>query len=115
MTTVRMTGGEALVRALGPENVPFVFGVAGGKLLRFMHALSQQQAIRYVGVRHEASAAMMAAATYAASGRIAVAMGEVGPGAINLLAGMGNAYNNNLAVFALTSNNQLAASYPALP
>jgi thiamine pyrophosphate-dependent acetolactate synthase large subunit-like protein len=111
--TVRMTGGEALARALGPENVPFVFGVAGGKLLRFMHALSQQQAIRYVGVRHEASASMMAAATYAASGRMAVAMGEVGPGAINLLAGMGNAYNNNLAVFALTSNNQLAASYPA--
>jgi acetolactate synthase-1/2/3 large subunit len=107
-----MSGGAALVRLLAPERVPFVFGVAGGKLVQFMRALSEQDAIRYVGTRHEAAGGHMAAAVYAATGRMAVAMGEVGPGAGNLLAAVASAYNNNTPMLALTSNNQQIASYP---
>jgi acetolactate synthase-1/2/3 large subunit len=109
---VRLTGGEAIFRALLPERIPFVFGVAGGKLGPVMKALSTSNAVRYVGTRHESAAAHMAAAVYAGSGRIALAMGEVGPGAVNLAAGVAHAYNNNLAMIALTSNNQHMASYP---
>ncbi|WP_322047973.1 thiamine pyrophosphate-binding protein [Paraburkholderia sp. J67] len=109
---ISMSGGAALVRLLAPERVPFVFGVAGGKLVQFMRALAQQDAIRYVGTRHEAAGGHMAAAVYAATGRMAVAMGEVGPGAGNLLAAVASAYNNNVPMLALTSNNQQCASYP---
>ena len=31
---LHLTGGEALVRALQPEEVPFVFGIVGGKRSR---------------------------------------------------------------------------------
>ena len=108
----QMTGGEALYRALLPEAVPFVFGVCGGKLSPFMKAVAGGNAIRYVGVRHEAHAGLMASAIHAGSNKIAVAMAEAGPGAVNLAAGVAHAFNNNLAMLAITSNNQQMASYP---
>jgi acetolactate synthase-1/2/3 large subunit len=60
--TMRCTGAEALVRLLTAEGVSLAFGIASGKLGPVMHALSRQSAIRFVGVRHDAAAAMMAAA-----------------------------------------------------
>ncbi len=109
---IRLTGAQALVRLLAAEKVAYAFGIAGGKLAPFMHALSQQQSIRYVGVRHEAAGPMMAAASYAGSGLMAVAMGEMGPGGLNLASGVGVAYGNNLPLLAITSNQHRAAAYP---
>ncbi|HET7834544.1 MAG TPA: thiamine pyrophosphate-binding protein [Variovorax sp.] len=108
----RLTAAQALVRLLAIEQVPFAFGIVGGKLAPLMHALSQQQAVRFVGVRHEASAPMMAAAVHAGSGRMAVAVGEMGPGGLNLASGMGVALNNNLPLLAVTTNQHRAAAYP---
>jgi len=108
----RLTAAQALVRLLAIEQVPFAFGIVGGKLAPLMHALSQQEAVRFVGVRHEASAPMMAAAVHAGSGRMAVALGEMGPGGLNLASGMGVAFNNNLPLLAITTNQHRAAAYP---
>ena len=88
---MRLTGAQALVRILAGEQVPFAFGIVGGKLAPLIHAISQQPAIRFVGVRHEAAGPMMAAAVHAGSGRMAVALGEMGPGGLNLASGMGAA------------------------
>ena len=55
---------------------------------------------------------MMAAAVYAGSGRMAVALGEMGPGGLNLAAGEGVAFNNNLPLLAVTTNQHRAAAYP---
>jgi thiamine pyrophosphate-dependent acetolactate synthase large subunit-like protein len=109
---MELTGGEALARALVPHGVPFVFGIAGGKLGPFMQAIGTEPSIRYVGTRHEATAAHMAAAIHAGSGAMCVAMAEAGPGGAYLAAGTAHAFNNNLALLAITSNNQHAASYP---
>lgn len=109
---LRLTGAQALVRILAAEQVPFAFGIVGGKLAPLMHALSQQQAVRFVGVRHEATGPMMAAAVHAGSGRMAVAIGEMGPGGLNLASGMGGAFNNNLPLLAITTNQHRAAAYP---
>lgn len=109
---IRLTGAEVLVRLLARERVSHVFGVVGGKLAPILHAISQQPDMRYVGVRHEAAGPMMAAALHAGSGRIAVALGEMGPGGLNLASGLGVAHNNNLPVLAITSNQHRAAAYP---
>lgn len=109
---IQMTGAEALTRLLVPEAVPFVFGIAGGKLNPLLHAISREPSIRYLGVRHEAAGPLMGAAIAAASGRICVALGEMGPGSANLVGGLGTAFNNNLPLLLITSNNHLAASYP---
>ncbi|MDP3083503.1 MAG: thiamine pyrophosphate-binding protein, partial [Rubrivivax sp.] len=111
MATVTLTGAQALVRLLQAEAVPAAFGIVGGKLAALLHALSQSP-IAFVGVRHEAAAPMMAAAVFASQGRVAVALGEMGPGALNLAAGAGVAFNNNLAVLLITTNQHRAAAYP---
>ena len=81
---MNLTGAQALVRVLAAERVSFAFGVVGGKLAPLLHAIRGEQSIRYVGTRHEAAGAMMAAAVFAGSGRMAVALGEMGPGGLNL-------------------------------
>ena len=111
MDTVTLTGAQTLVRLLQAEGVPVVFGIVGGKLAPLLHALSQSP-ISFVGLRHEAAAPMMAAAVFAGSGRMAVALGEMGPGGLNLASGAGLAFNNNLAVLLITSNQHRAAAYP---
>lgn len=106
-----LNGAQTLVRLLKAEGVPAAFGIVGGKLAPLLHALSQSP-IPFVGVRHEAAAPMMAAAVFARSGRIAVALGEMGPGGLNLASGAGCAFNNNLAVLLITTNQHRAAAYP---
>jgi acetolactate synthase-1/2/3 large subunit len=107
-----LTGAEALVKCLAAERVSHAFGVAGGKLAPLLDAIQRERSIRYTGVRHEAAASMMAAAVRAGSGGIAVALGEMGPGSLNLASGAGTAFNNNLPVFLITTNQHRAASYP---
>ena len=108
---VELTGAEVLVRLLEAEGVPYAFGIVGGKLAPLLHALSRSR-IPFVGVRHEATGPMMAAAVHAASGQVAVALGEMGPGGLNLASGAGVAFNNNLAALLITTNQHRAAAYP---
>jgi thiamine pyrophosphate-dependent acetolactate synthase large subunit-like protein len=108
----KMTGAEALVRVLAAESVQHVFGVVGGKLAPLLHALASEPSMRFIGLRHEASASMMAAAIQAGTGKMAVALGEMGPGGLNLASGMGVAMGNNLPMLAITTNQHRAAAYP---
>ncbi len=109
---LQLTGAQALVRLLAAEGVPFAFGIVGGKLAPLLHAISQQTALRFVGVRHEAAGPMMAAAAFAGAGKLCVALAEMGPGALNLAGGLGMAFNNNLPLLAITTNQHRAAAYP---
>lgn len=111
LDTIVLTGAQALVRLLQAEGVPCAFGIVGGKLSPLLHALSASS-IGFIGVRHEAAGAMMAAAVHAATGRVAVALGEMGPGGLNLASGAGVALNNHLAALLITTNQHRAASYP---
>ncbi|HSV79938.1 MAG TPA: thiamine pyrophosphate-binding protein, partial [Ramlibacter sp.] len=110
--SLQLTGAQALVRVLQAEGVRQVFGIVGGKLSPLLHALAQQEQLRFLGVRHEAAGPMMAAGAFAGSGQIAVAIGEMGPGGLNLASGLGVAFNNNLPLLAITTNQHRAASYP---
>jgi thiamine pyrophosphate-dependent acetolactate synthase large subunit-like protein len=107
-----MTGAQALVRVLVAESITHIFGIVGGKLAPLLHAIAAEPSMKFTGVRHEATAAMMAAAVNAGSGRIAVAIGEMGPGGLNLASGIGVAMGNNLPLLAITTNQHRAASYP---
>lgn len=109
---LRLNGAQALVRVLLAEGVDTVFGIVGGKLSPLFHALSQEPKIRFIGVRHEAAGPMMAAAVHAGTGRMAVAVAELGPGGLNMASGLGVAFNNNLPLLAITTNQHRAAAYP---
>ncbi len=105
---ITLTGGQTLVRLLLAEHVAAVYGVVGGKMAPLLHTLAQpnvQSRVPYIGVRHEAAASMMAAAVFASTGRMAVALGEMAPGGLNLAAGAGVAFNNNLAALSKIAFN----------
>jgi len=107
-----LTGAQALVRVLRGEQIRHVYGLVGGKLSPLLHAIAQQPDMRFIGTRHEAAGPMMAAATFAATGQIAVAIAEMGPGGLNMISGLGTAFNNNLPLLAITTNQHRAAAYP---
>ncbi len=111
--TLDLTGAEAIVEVLKAAGVTDVFGLASGKLAPLFRALSATPELRYTGVRHEAAAAFMAASAYAGSGRLAVCLGETGPGGLNLMSGLGGAWANNQAVLAITSSNASPLMSPA--
>ena len=115
---LKLTGAQTLGCLLAAEGVPYAFGIVGGKLAPLLHAISQQMsqpgALRFVGVRHEAAGPMMAAAAAAVSGsgKLCVALVEMGPGALNRAAGLGMACNNHLPLLVITTNQHRAAAYP---
>ncbi|WP_295529353.1 thiamine pyrophosphate-binding protein [uncultured Pseudacidovorax sp.] len=109
---IELTGAQALVRLLAVEGVGQAYGIVGGKLAPLLHAIAGQPGLRFIGTRHEAAAPMMAAATFAGTGRLAVAIGEMGPGGLNLISGLGVAFANQLPLLAITANQHRAAAYP---
>lgn len=109
---LKLTGAQALVRILLAERVRHVYGIVGGKLNPLLHAIHEQPELRFIGTRHEASGSMMAAATHAGTGQVAVALGEMGPGGLNMISGLGVAFNNNLPLLAISTNQHRAAAYP---
>jgi thiamine pyrophosphate-dependent acetolactate synthase large subunit-like protein len=109
---MKMTGGEILLRSLKIEKIPFVFGIVGGRFMSFLRQVSLEPSMEYIGTRHEASAAHMAAAVYHSTGKTGVCLGEMGPGSVNLVPGVQSAFNNNIPMIVMTSNNPNRSSYP---
>lgn len=109
---MKMTGGEILLRSLKVENIPFVFGIVGGRFMSFLRQVSLEPTMEYIGTRHEASAAHMAAAVFHSTGKMGVCLGEMGPGSVNLVPGVQSAFNNNIPMLVMTSNNPNRSSYP---
>ncbi|WP_437773636.1 thiamine pyrophosphate-binding protein [Arthrobacter sp. KNU40] len=101
--TVRLTGAQALVRVLENSDIRNFFGIVGGNLTGIFKELDSRPELNYTGCRHEAAGAFMATAVYNSTGQLAVALGELGPGTLNLASGLGVAFNNNLPMIAISS------------
>ena len=67
-----------------------------------LDALSRRPSIRHVTTRHEQGAAFMADVYGRLTGRAAVAMATLGPGATNLLTGIADAYLDRAPMVAIT-------------
>jgi len=99
------TGGQLVVRVLESLGVTHVFGVVGGQTLAITDALIGHPTIRFVHTRHEGAAAVMADAFGRLTGRPAVAIATTGPGATNLLTGVGGALRDSSPAIVITCNN----------
>lgn len=93
MTMNTKTAGQAVVEALAAERVEFVFGLAGSHVLQIFDALADQPAIRHVVTKHENNASLMAGMVGRLTGRPGVALVTAGPGAVNSLSGVAQAYD----------------------
>jgi acetolactate synthase-1/2/3 large subunit len=96
------TAADLLVDCLEAEDCEFVFSVPGEETLDLLEALSRSGTIRHITTRHEQGAAFMADVYGRLTGRAAVAMGTLGPGATNLLTGIADAYLDRAPVVAIT-------------
>jgi acetolactate synthase-1/2/3 large subunit len=100
--TERMTGAQALVRALENVGVDTVFGIPGGAILPAYDPLFDSQKLRHVLVRHEQGAGHAAQGYAQATGRVGVCMATSGPGATNLVTPIADAYMDSVPIVAIT-------------
>src|SRR6266481_5625587 len=101
-TPERRTAAHLLVDCLAAEGCEYVFSVPGEETMDVLDALSRSPSIRHVTTRHEQGAAFMADVYGRLTGRAAVAMATLGPGATNLMTGIADAYLDRAPMVAIT-------------
>ncbi len=100
--TERMTGAQALVRALEQVGVDTVFGIPGGAILPAYDPLFDSRQVRHILVRHEQGAGHAAQGYAQATGKVGVCMATSGPGATNLVTPIADAYMDSVPIVAIT-------------
>jgi acetolactate synthase-1/2/3 large subunit len=98
----RMTGAQALVRALEKVGADVVFGLPGGAILPAYDPLLDSTEVRHILVRHEQGAGHAATGYAQATGRVGVCMATSGPGATNLVTPIADAYMDSVPIVAIT-------------
>jgi acetolactate synthase I/II/III large subunit len=101
-TTGARTAAHLLVDCLAAEGCEYVFSVPGEETMDILDALSDHRVVRHITTRHEQGAAFMADVYGRLTGRAAVAMGTLGPGATNLVTGIADAYLDRAPMVAIT-------------
>jgi acetolactate synthase-1/2/3 large subunit len=101
-TTERRTAAHLLVDCLAVEGCDYVFSVPGEETMDILEALSDHPTVRHITTRHEQGAAFMADVHGRLTGRAAVAMATLGPGATNLITGIADAYLDRAPMVAIT-------------
>src|SRR5579862_5929866 len=95
-----MKASDYIAEFLSVQGVRSVFEVSGGMITHLLDSIHRQRKIRIVSVHHEQAAAFAADATGRVTGLPGVAMATSGPGATNLLTGIGSCYfDSSPAVF----------------
>src|SRR3569833_961562 len=107
--TERMTGAQALVRALEQVGVDTEFGIPGGTILPAYDPLFDSQQVRHILVRHEQGAGHAAQGYAQATGKVGVCMATSGPGATNLVTPIADAYMDSVPIVAITGQVTSAA------
>ena len=97
----KITGAQALIRALEHENVDTMFGIPGGCILPAYDPLVESS-IRHILVRHEQGAGHMAEGYAHVTGRPGVVMVTSGPAATNLVTPLMDAYMDSIPMVAIT-------------
>src|SRR5690349_9128144 len=97
---------DVFVECLENEGVRRVFGIPGEETLDLNHALDGSS-IDFVAVRHEQAGAYMADVCGRLTGRAGVCLGTLGPGALNLVTAVADAYLDRAPLVALTGQRPL--------
>jgi pyruvate dehydrogenase (quinone)/pyruvate oxidase len=102
-SSMSKTAADVLVQGLIDWDVNVVFGLPGDGINGIMEALRKRQdEIRFVQVRHEESAALMACGYAKWTGKLGVCLATSGPGGIHLLNGLYDAKLDGAPVLAIT-------------
>lgn len=109
MAHEKITGSEALIRSLIAEGVDTLFGYPGGSIINvYDHLYDYQDRLHHILTRHEQGAIHAAQGYARATGRTGVVMATSGPGATNLITGIGDALMDSTPLVVITG--QVASS-----
>ena len=97
-------GADVLCEALLRQGVDVFFSYPGGVILPLYDVLGDYPELRHVLVRHEQGGAHAADGYARVTGRVGVCMGTSGPGATNLVTGIGTALLDSVPLVAITGN-----------
>ncbi len=98
---MKVTGAQAMFKALEGEGVDLVFGIPGGAILPAYDPLIEAN-IRHVLCRHEQGAGHAAEGYAWATGKVGVAIATSGPGGCNLVTALADAKMDSVPVVAIT-------------
>jgi acetolactate synthase-1/2/3 large subunit len=97
-------GADVVCEALLRQGVEVFFSYPGGVILPLYDVLGDYPELRHVLVRHEQGGAHAADGYARVTGRVGVCMGTSGPGATNLVTGIGTALLDSVPMVAITGN-----------
>jgi len=97
---------DVFVECLEAEGVKYVFGIPGEETLDLNESLAKSS-VAFVPVRHEQGGAYMADMYGRLTGRAGVCLGTLGPGALNLVTAVADAYLDRAPLVALTGQADL--------
>ena len=97
-------GADVVCEALIRQGVDVFFSYPGGVILPLYDVLGDYPEIRHVLVRHEQGGAHAADGYARVTGKVGVCMGTSGPGATNLVTGIGTALLDSVPMVAITGN-----------
>lgn len=93
---------EYIAHFLSEHGIKIVFELQGGMITRLIDAIHREGSIKIVSVHHEQAAAMCADAYGRITNKPGIAMATSGPGATNLLTGIGNCYFDSVPAIFIT-------------
>jgi acetolactate synthase-1/2/3 large subunit len=97
---------DLFVECLEAEGVKYVFGIPGEETLDLNQSLAGSS-VSFIPVRHEQGGAYMADMYGRLTGRAGVCLGTLGPGAMNLVTAIGDAFLDRAPLVALTGQADL--------
>jgi len=99
----KISGSEILLRSLVEEGVETIFGYPGGAIMPVYDALYHfADKLTHILVRHEQGAVHAAQGFARVSGKVGVALATSGPGATNLVTGLGDALIDSTPIVCIT-------------
>lgn len=98
---------DYLVEFLIDQGVDTVFGYQGGAITHLINSIYKYDKIKFVETYHEQAAAFAAEAYSRVSGNIGVAIATSGPGATNLITGIGSSYFDSIPCLYITGQVNL--------
>ena len=93
---------DYMIDFLVKEGVTHVFELIGGAITHLLDSVYSRDDIQCISVHHEQSAAFAAEAYARINGNLGVAMATSGPGALNLVTGIGSCYFDSVPCLFIT-------------
>lgn len=96
-----MNGANLIIECLKAHNVDTIFGYPGGAIMPTYDTI-YDSGLDHLLCRNEQGAAMAAIGYARASGKVGVCIATSGPGATNLITGLGDALLDSITIVAIT-------------